>query len=182
MCFGQCHYSGTYWSATERHHVIYESRLELANLLLADFDSTVHHIVAQPFSLRAEVDGQFRRHVPDYLLDTDGGPVVADVVRTERMAHPKIASFVVRVDDNDHRINGLVLPCRERAASHPLGPQSTRCAVAHRTQSNNRSCAKNDTNLRPSPDDTKRPRAWRARRRITLLRSNRRRRRVARAR
>lgn len=63
--FGQRHYSGTYWSATERDHVIYESRLDLANLLLADFDSTVHHIVAQPFSLRAEVDGQFRRHVPD---------------------------------------------------------------------------------------------------------------------
>ena len=36
--FGQRHYSGTYWSATQRDHVIYESRLELANLLLADFD------------------------------------------------------------------------------------------------------------------------------------------------
>ena len=46
--FGQRHYSGTYWSATERDHVIYESRLELANLILADFDPTVHHIVAQP--------------------------------------------------------------------------------------------------------------------------------------
>lgn len=91
--FGQRHYSGTYWSATERDHVIYESRLELANLLLADFDSSVHHIVAQPFSLRAEVAGQFRRHIPDYLLDTDGGPVVVDVVRTERMAHPKIVSL-----------------------------------------------------------------------------------------
>jgi len=55
--------------------VIYESRLELANLLLADFGPTVHRIVAQPFSLRAEVCGQVRRHVPDYLWDTDGGPV-----------------------------------------------------------------------------------------------------------
>jgi hypothetical protein len=88
--FGQRHYSGTYWSATGSDHVIYESRLELANLLLADFDPAVHHIVAQPFSLRAEVCGQIRRHVPDYLWDTDDGPVVVDVVRAERMAHPKI--------------------------------------------------------------------------------------------
>ena len=28
---GQRHYSGTYWSATQHDHVIYESRLELAN-------------------------------------------------------------------------------------------------------------------------------------------------------
>lgn len=34
----QKHYSGFYWSATMRDHVIYESRLELARLLLADFD------------------------------------------------------------------------------------------------------------------------------------------------
>jgi hypothetical protein len=88
--FGQQHYSGTYWSATERDHVIYESRLELANLLLADFDSVVHRIVAQPFMLRTEVNGQVRRHIPDYLWDTDDGPVVVDVVRTERMPLPKI--------------------------------------------------------------------------------------------
>jgi hypothetical protein len=30
--FGQRHYAGTYWFATQRDHVIYESRLELANL------------------------------------------------------------------------------------------------------------------------------------------------------
>jgi hypothetical protein len=91
--FGQRHYSGTYWSATECDHVVYESRLELANLLLADFDPAVHHIVAQPFSLRAEMDGQMRRHIPDYLWGGDDGPVVVDVVRAERMAHPKIVSL-----------------------------------------------------------------------------------------
>jgi len=79
--FGQRHYSGTYWSATEREHVIYESRLELANLLLADFDPTVHHIVAQPFQSSGTVDNQERRHIPDYLWDSDDGPVVVDVVR-----------------------------------------------------------------------------------------------------
>jgi hypothetical protein len=74
--FGQRHYSGTYWSATERDHVIYESRLELANLILGDFEPTVHHIVAQPFQLTANVDGQERRHILDYLWDSDEGPIV----------------------------------------------------------------------------------------------------------
>jgi len=91
--FGQRHYSGTYWSATECDHVVYESRLELANLLLADFDALVHRIVAQPFSLRAAVDGQIRRHIPDYLWGSDDGPVVVDVVRKDRMTQSKIASM-----------------------------------------------------------------------------------------
>jgi hypothetical protein len=88
--FGQRHYSGSYWSATERDHVIYESRLELANLILADFDPTVHHIVAQPFQLTANVDGEERRHILDYLWGSDEGPVVVDVVRAERMTNPRI--------------------------------------------------------------------------------------------
>lgn len=46
---GQKHYSGAYWSGTTRDHVIYESRLELARLLFADFDPAVHRILAQPF-------------------------------------------------------------------------------------------------------------------------------------
>ena len=87
---GQRHYFGTYWSTTERDHVIYASRLELANLLLADFDPTVHPIVAQPFLLSAEVDGQVRRHILDYLWDTDEGPVVVDVVRAERTIQPSV--------------------------------------------------------------------------------------------
>jgi hypothetical protein len=89
--FGQRHYSGTYWSATQHDHVIYESRLELANLLLADFDPAVDGIVAQPFVLRVEVDRRLHRHIPDYLLDSDDGPVVVDVVRGERMTLPKVA-------------------------------------------------------------------------------------------
>jgi hypothetical protein len=39
---GQRHYSGKYWSVTEGDHVIYESRLELSHLLMADFNLTVH--------------------------------------------------------------------------------------------------------------------------------------------
>jgi hypothetical protein len=65
--FGQRHYSGTYSAATERKHVIYESRPEVSNPILADFHPTVHHIVAQRIPLSASVDGHERRHIPDYL-------------------------------------------------------------------------------------------------------------------
>lgn len=86
---GQKHYSGTFWSATENDFVVYESRLELSRLLFADFDRSVRHIVAQPFLLRTEVDGVLRRHVPDYLLFTDAGPVVVDVKPRHRVTRPR---------------------------------------------------------------------------------------------
>ena len=87
---GQRNYSGRYWSATERCHVVYESRNELAALLLADFDVAVHRIVAQPFLLTAEVNGKARKHTPDYLLDTDDGTVVIDVTTEKRISRPDI--------------------------------------------------------------------------------------------
>jgi hypothetical protein len=76
---GQRHFPRSYWSTTMSDHVIYESRLELARLLYADFDPSVGSISAQPFLLKAEVAGQLRRHVPDLLLMTDSGPIVVDV-------------------------------------------------------------------------------------------------------
>lgn len=88
---GQKHFSGTYWSSTQRDHVIYESRLELAVLLLADFDPQVRGILAQPFLLRADVGGVARKHIPDYLLLTGTGPVVVDVKPRHRLARPEVA-------------------------------------------------------------------------------------------
>ncbi len=88
---GQQHFSGTFWSSTQRDHVIYESRLELAVLLLADFDTSVRGIVAQPFLLRAGVGGVARKHIPDYLLLTGTGPVVVDVKPRHRLARPDVA-------------------------------------------------------------------------------------------
>ncbi|MEU7060870.1 TnsA-like heteromeric transposase endonuclease subunit [Streptomyces sp. NPDC046197] len=88
---GQQHHSGTYWAATVRDHVIYESRLELARLLFADFAPDVRHVVAQPFLLKAVVEGRLRRHTPDYLLLTDDGPVVVDVKPRHRLERPKVA-------------------------------------------------------------------------------------------
>jgi len=90
---GQRHYSGTYWSATEGQHVIYESRLELARLLFADFDRSVHGIRAQPFLLTATMrEGVVRKHIPDYLLITDQGLKVVDVKPAHRLSKPEVAS------------------------------------------------------------------------------------------
>jgi hypothetical protein len=48
---GQTHYSGRYWSTVMSDHVGYESRLELAWLLLNDRDRRWRRIVSQPFQL-----------------------------------------------------------------------------------------------------------------------------------
>ena len=48
---GQKHLPGYDWCATTESFVLYESRLELARLSLADFDPTVEAIRAQPFTL-----------------------------------------------------------------------------------------------------------------------------------
>jgi hypothetical protein len=89
---GQAHYPGFYWSATTGGHVIYESRLELARLLLADFDPDVAAIAAQPFLLRARAGGRVRRHVPDFLLvRADQTVRVVNVKPVARLADPAVA-------------------------------------------------------------------------------------------
>ncbi len=89
---GQKHYSGAYWSATERAHVIYESRLELARLLFADFDpaSAVTRIILRPLLIRAVIDWRMRKHVPAYVLLTDDGPVVVDVKPRSQLDESKV--------------------------------------------------------------------------------------------
>jgi hypothetical protein len=89
---GQAHYSGWYWCATTGSHVVYESRLELARLLLADFDRDVVAIAAQPFCMAARDGRRQRRHVPDFLLvDVDGGVTVVNVKPADRVGLAKVA-------------------------------------------------------------------------------------------
>src|SRR5947209_6549626 len=77
---GRLRYSGWYWSATTGGHVVYESRLELARILLADQDSTVVSIAAQPLLLEGFDGERTRRHVPDVMLGhADGTVTVVDV-------------------------------------------------------------------------------------------------------
>ncbi|MEV7929214.1 TnsA-like heteromeric transposase endonuclease subunit [Kitasatospora sp. NPDC088779] len=87
----QC-YSGWYWSATTGGHVVYESRLELARILLADHDPKVVSIAAQPFWLQWFDGSRMRRHVPDLLLGrADGSVAVVDVKAAHRLDDPKVA-------------------------------------------------------------------------------------------
>jgi len=89
---GQTHFPGFFWSATMSRHVIYESRLELARLLLADYDRDVVGIAAQPFLIQAEVNGRSRRHVPDFLLlHVDSTVQMVNVKPASRLADPKVA-------------------------------------------------------------------------------------------
>ncbi|MDJ0344931.1 TnsA-like heteromeric transposase endonuclease subunit [Streptomyces sp. H10-C2] len=89
---GMAHYSGDYASATTGGQVVYESRLELARLLLADFDPSVRGIYAQPLRMVARIDGKVRSHVPDFLLLMSSGTVrVVNVKPTSRLKDPKVA-------------------------------------------------------------------------------------------
>src|SRR4051794_9358379 len=88
---GMLHHSGEYASATTGGQVVYESRLELARLLLADFDPTVVGIFAQPCRVVARIDGRVRSHVPDFLLVIRSGTVrVVNVKPAERVRDPTI--------------------------------------------------------------------------------------------
>ncbi|MEJ8638996.1 TnsA-like heteromeric transposase endonuclease subunit [Streptomyces sp. MS2.AVA.5] len=89
---GMAHYSGDYASATTGGQVVYESRLELARLLLADFDPSVCGIYAQPLHMVARIGERVRSHVPDFLLVMRSGTVrVVNVKPASRVQDPKVA-------------------------------------------------------------------------------------------
>lgn len=88
----QMHYSGKYWSSTMVGHVGYESRLELAALLLEDFDPAVRWVSSQPFEMEAEVAGARRKHVPDFLIERDDHSLcVIDVKPRRMLQRPRVA-------------------------------------------------------------------------------------------
>lgn len=89
---GQRHYSGLYYSATERRHVGYESRLEGTRALFADFAPEVHRCISQPFQLCTRIGRQLCTHIPDYLLFSDSGLRVVAVKSKMELEHPKVAA------------------------------------------------------------------------------------------
>jgi hypothetical protein len=92
---GQRHYSGWYWSATMQRLVAYESRLELARILLADFDPEVTAIAGQPLQLVGSDGARIRRHVPDLLLvGADGDVTVVDVKAPSKLADPQVQALL----------------------------------------------------------------------------------------
>lgn len=92
---GRRHYSGWYWAATMERLVAYESRLELARILLADFDPAVRAIAAQPFQMVGADGARQRRHVPDLLLvGGDGQVTVVDVKAAHRRDNPQVRALM----------------------------------------------------------------------------------------
>jgi len=88
---GQSHYPGLFWSATTESLVVYESRLELGWLWLADFDPSVVRIAAQPFELRGGDGGRVRVRYPDFLwVGSDGRIGVVDVKPASMLADHKV--------------------------------------------------------------------------------------------
>jgi hypothetical protein len=91
---GRRHYSGWYWSATVGQLVAYESRLELARIMLAGFDPRVAAIASQPFQLSGMHAGKRRRHVPDVLVvGGDGSVTIIDVKPASRVDDPAVATL-----------------------------------------------------------------------------------------
>jgi hypothetical protein len=89
---GQKHFPGRYASSTMGGQVVYESRLELARLLLADQDPDVQQIFAQPCLVTASFQDRVRRHVPDFLLVMRAGTVrVVNVKPAARLEDPKVS-------------------------------------------------------------------------------------------
>lgn len=93
---GQRHFPGWYWSATDVTHVMYESRLELARLVLADFDPLVVAIRSQPFRLSyVDDDGRKRKHVPDFaLLHRDERIRIVNVKPADRLSDPAVRALL----------------------------------------------------------------------------------------
>lgn len=82
---------GYYWFATTEEHILYESQLELAHLMLLDFDLEVANVSAQPFRLFYSDERKRRSHVPDYFAKLyDGRERLVDVKRAEQAAKPKV--------------------------------------------------------------------------------------------
>jgi hypothetical protein len=121
----------TYWSATERGHVIYESRLELARLLFADFDTSVKRIIAQPFLLSAQVEAAVRRHVPDFLLLLDTGPIIVDVKPRLQLSKPKV-SFTLAWAKDVGELHGWRGRGHDREGPVTAGHSEGICAAGHR--------------------------------------------------
>ena len=75
---------------------MYESRLELARLVLADFDPAVCAIRSQPMRLSyVDGDGRTRHHVPDFaLLYRDDRIRIVNVKPADRLSDPGVRALL----------------------------------------------------------------------------------------
>ncbi|WP_224273675.1 TnsA-like heteromeric transposase endonuclease subunit [Nocardioides lacusdianchii] len=82
---GQRNFAGSWWFATTRTHVAFESWLERDHLMLLDFAPEVVAVAAQPFTAMLPMSSGPGRHTPDFFVRAvDGTGVVIDVRPDER--------------------------------------------------------------------------------------------------
>ncbi|ACY23839.1 hypothetical protein Gbro_4718 [Gordonia bronchialis DSM 43247] len=87
---GRKNYSGHDALTTGGRVVEFESRLEHARIMIADFDPTVTAINSQVMELVFRPpNGKPRKHFPDLLLLGADGPTVVDVTSETRLYNPK---------------------------------------------------------------------------------------------
>lgn len=86
---GKRNYEGRWWSSTTRTHIAFESLLERDALMMADFDTEVVAIAAQPFALLWPRDTSgAKHHVPDFFVRlANGDGRVVDVKRAAAVKH-----------------------------------------------------------------------------------------------
>lgn len=88
---GQVGMPGLYWFAALDRLVPYESRLEMLNLMLLDFDVDCVDVLPQPMALHFQLDdGSTPWHVPDFLVSLPGGRfLLVDVKPRQQAEKPK---------------------------------------------------------------------------------------------
>lgn len=64
----QSHLPGYYWFSRMQGLIAYESRLEMATLMVLDADPRVTQVLAQPFTIHYFNDGRWCKHTPDFLV------------------------------------------------------------------------------------------------------------------
>lgn len=90
---GQRHRPGlAFMEATGRGHG-FEGLAERRALTVLDFCGQVRDVLSQPFSLRFFDSGQWREHVPDFLVATEGSTVLIDVRPAHLVKEPDVAAF-----------------------------------------------------------------------------------------
>lgn len=88
---GQVGLPGLYWFAALDRLIPYESRLEMLNLMLLDFDVDCVDVLPQPMALHFQLDdGSTPWHVPDFLVSLPGGRfLLVDVKPRHQAEKPK---------------------------------------------------------------------------------------------
>lgn len=88
---GQIGMPGFYWFSALDRLIPYESRLEMLNLMLLDFDVECVDVLPQPMALHFHLsDGSVPWHVPDFLVSLPGGRfMLIDVKPRHQAEKPK---------------------------------------------------------------------------------------------